>query len=62
MRMMPSTKLFSSGTAPPERPLPMARGVIATNSRVAKRCTAETSWGEPGKTTANGRLSYHVPS
>jgi len=62
MRTIESTMLPESGTAPPESPLPSARGVMARRSRVARRWISQTSAVVAGRTIASGLCSYHVPS
>ncbi len=54
MRATPSTMLPPSGTAPPERPLPIARGVSGIRRALAMRCTAATSAVVVGSTTSGG--------
>jgi len=46
-----------SGTAPPERPLPIARGVSGKRRAVARRWIAATWSTEVGKTTSGGAES-----
>ena len=61
-RATPSTMLPASGTDPPERPLPIARGVMAIRRASAWRWIAATSAVEPGRTTSGGVLAKNVPS
>mgnify|MGYP006369474541 CR=1 FL=1 len=54
IRVKATTMDPSSGTAPPERPLPAPRGTSTTPCRRARRTKAATSSRLSGRTTAKG--------
>ena len=62
MRATESTMAPSSGTAPPQRPVPDPRGTTATPSSAARRMQAATSAVVSGRTTRPQSPSAMDPS
>ena len=60
IRESATTTAPSTGSAPPERPVPAPRGTMGAPAARAARTTAATSSVEPGSTTSAGRTRYPV--